>query len=58
MAKLAFDETQDESLRIQCHKEVAQYVHAKRKAVEVNLDMDGELVHKIEHEIVDPKAGS
>ena len=43
MAIIANDETKDENLRIQCHKEVAQYIHAKRKAVESSVTLEGEL---------------
>ena len=38
MAVIANDEGQDLSLRVQCHKEVAQYIHAKRKALEVDIE--------------------
>ena len=55
MAKIANDPSQDETLRVQCHKEVAQYIHAKRKAIEVEADvnLDAE-VTKIERVITDP----
>lgn len=43
MAKIANDANQDPNLRIQCHKEVAQYVHAKRKAVEIDALIEGEV---------------
>lgn len=42
MAKIANDEAQDYNIRVQCHKEVAQYIHAKRKAIEVNGGEDSE----------------
>ena len=41
MAIIANDVTQELSIRVQCHKEVAQYVHPKRKALEV--DMQGSM---------------
>jgi hypothetical protein len=42
MAKVATDLQADEALRVQCHKEVAQYIYPKRKAVEVNGGEDSE----------------
>lgn len=40
MAKLAMDETIDLSIRAQMYKELAQYVAPKRKAVEMQIDVD------------------
>ncbi len=39
LATLANDDTVPLELRIQCHKEVAQYVAPKRKAVEVKAEV-------------------
>jgi len=38
MAILANSDEADNQLKFQCHKEVAQYVHAKRKAVEATVE--------------------
>lgn len=38
MAILATKEGVDDQLRFNCHKEIAPYIHAKRKAVEVSGD--------------------
>lgn len=40
MAKIAHDETADQALRASMHKEVAQYVTPKLKAMEVTLEAD------------------
>ena len=40
MAKIAHDEEADEALRASMHKEVAQYVAPKLKAIEINLEAD------------------
>jgi hypothetical protein len=43
MAKIATDMGNDLSTRFAAHKEVAQYITPKLKAVEVNLDVQGDI---------------
>ena len=43
MAAIAHDMTNDVTLRAQMHKEVAQYVTPKLKAIEVQLEASGDL---------------
>ena len=43
MADIAHDKTNDVALRASMHKEVAQYVTPKLKAVEVQLEASGDL---------------
>jgi hypothetical protein len=40
MAQLAMDEGADRSLRFQAFKELAQYIHPKRKAIEISGEND------------------
>jgi hypothetical protein len=41
MAMLASDPTSTPELKLQCFKELAQYVAPKRKAVDMNASLDG-----------------
>lgn len=43
MAEIANDEKADPAMRFQAHKEVAQYIEPKRKAVETTMTLEGEI---------------
>lgn len=42
LARLAMEEKTAPELRVRCYAELAQYVHPKRKAVELGSAKDGE----------------
>jgi len=44
MAKIAHDMDNDVTLRANMHKEVAQYVEAKQKAIEIQAEVDAEIM--------------
>ena len=50
MARLAMAAETAPALKVKCYAELAQYVHAKRKAVELGPDGEsGEIVFRLEH---------
>lgn len=53
MAKIAADETEDTSLRLQAAKELAQYLQPKKRAIEHSgkIDLPGSLEHPLVLEI-------
>ena len=55
MAEIANDESLPVDMRFNAHKEVAQYIEPKRKAIEVDANVSGELeITSIERRIVRP----
>jgi len=49
MAEIARDPATDPQLKVRCYAELAQYVHAKRKAVDIAAAEGMEVVVRIEY---------
>ena len=47
MIDIALDANTDPAIRLSCHKEVAQYIYAKRKAVELSAGPDDHIEIKV-----------
>ena len=54
MAEIAHDPDTELTIQVQCHKEIAQYLHAKLKSVEIQVEdtskkSRGEIIERLKH---------
>ena len=47
MAVIAMDPNTDDSLKMQCYKELAQYIAPKRKAIDMEASLDGNVTIEV-----------
>lgn len=47
MAMIAMDPNTDDALKMQCYKELAQYIAPKRKAIDMEASLDGNVTIEV-----------
>jgi hypothetical protein len=47
MAMIAMDPNTDDALKLQCYKELAQYIAPKRKAIDMEATMNGQVTIEV-----------